>query len=83
MGCKTWISMEPYPTPNLVEQDIADLLNAVSFVDKIIFGRTNHSKTVTAYTEHKTFYNEKAQTVIDFCNEYGIAYHIKEGTITE
>lgn len=83
MGCKTWISMEPYPTPNIVEQDIADLLNAVSFVDKIIFGRTNYSKTVTAYTEHKTFYNEKARTVIDFCNEYGIAYHIKEGTITE
>ncbi len=82
-GCNTWISMEPYPTTNLVEQDIATLLEAVSFADKIIFGRTNYSKTVTAYAEHKTFYNEQAQTVIAFCDEHGIAYHIKEGTITE
>ena len=82
-GCNTWISIEPYPTPNLVVQDINDLLAAVSFADKIIFGRTNYSKAVTAYTKHKAFYNEQAQTVIDFCNEHGIAYHIKEGTITE
>jgi len=82
-GCSTWISMEPYPTPNLVEQKIATLLEAVSFVDKIIFGRTNYSKTVTTYREHKAFYNEQAQAVIAFCKEHGIAYHIKEGTITE
>lgn len=82
-GCSTWISMEPYPTPNLVEQDIALLLEAVSFADKIIFGRTNYSKEVTAYHKHKAFYNEQAQSVITFCNEHGIAYHIKEGTITE
>lgn len=82
-GCKTWISMEPYPTPNLVEQDINALLDAVFFADKIIFGRTHYSKVVTAYAEHKAFYNEQARTVIAFCNEHGIAYHIKEGTITE
>lgn len=41
-GCKTWISMEPYPTPNLIDQDINELLEAVSFTDKIIFGRTNY-----------------------------------------
>ncbi len=81
-GCNTWISIEPYPTPNLVEQDINDLLAAVSFADKIIFGRTNYSKSVTAYTKHKAFYNEQAQTVIAFCMERGISYHIKEGTIT-
>lgn len=83
MGCKTWISMEPYPTPNLVKQDINGLLNVVSFANKIIFGRTNYNKIVTAYPEHKEFYNKQAQTVIDFCNEHGIAYHIKEGTITK
>lgn len=82
-GCNTWISIEPYPTPNLVEQDINDLLAAVSFADKIIFGRTNYSKAVTAYTKHKAFYNEQAQVVIAFCEDHGIAYHIKEGTITE
>lgn len=83
MGCKTWVSMEPYPTPNLIEQDLDEILKKVSFVDKIIFGRTNYSKEVSSYTEHRKFYNEKAQQVIDFCKEHKIEYHIKEKTITE
>lgn len=82
-GCKTWVSMEPYPTPNLIEQDLQEMLQAISFVDKIIFGRTNYSKEVTAYHRHKDFYNEKAKEVIRFCEENGISYHIKEKTITE
>lgn len=82
-GCKTWVSMEPYPTPNLVEQSLDQLLEAVAFVDKIIFGRTNYSKEVSAYKTHKDFYNETAQQVIDFCNQHNIAYHVKDGTITK
>lgn len=83
LGCKTWVSIEPYPTPNLIEQDIIQLLEAVSFVDKIIFGRTNYSKSVTTgYPEHKKFYNEKAKEVISFCKKRKIAYHIKDKTIT-
>ena len=84
LGCKTWVSIEPYPTPNLIEQDLKKILKAVSFVDKIIFGRTNYCKDVTSgYPEHKKFYNERAKEVIDFCTEKGIAYHIKDKTITE
>lgn len=82
-GCKTWVSMEPYPTPNLIEQDLANILQTISFVDKIIFGRTNYSKEVSAYRNHKQFYNECARQVITFCNEQGLAYHIKEGTISD
>lgn len=82
-GFKTWVSIEPYPTPNLVEQNIGDLLSAVAFTDKIIFGRTNYNKDVTSYTGHRNFYNEQAKTAIKFCEEHGIAYHIKKGTITE
>lgn len=83
-GCKTWVSIEPYPTPNLIQQDLNRILNAVSFTDKIIFGRTNYSKNVTqGYPDHKSFYNEKAREVISFCKEKGIAYHIKEKTITQ
>lgn len=82
-GCKTWVSMEPYPTPNLIEQDLANILQAISFVDKIIFGRTNYSKEVSAYRQHKQFYNECAQQVIEFCNKQGLAYHIKAGTISD
>lgn len=82
-GCKTWVSIEPYPTPNLIEQDLHQLLEAVSFVDRIIFGRTNYSKEVSSYKKHKQFYNEKAEEVIGFCQSRGIAYHIKEKTITK
>ena len=82
-GCKTWISMEPYPTPNLIDQDINELLEAVSFTDKIIFGRTNYCKEVSlGYPQHKHFYNEKAKQVIDFCDKNKIDSYIKEKTIT-
>lgn len=82
-GCKTWVSIEPYPTPNLIEQNLEELLEAVSFTDKIIFGRTNYSKEASSYKGHKEFYNKKAEEVIDFCKKNGIKYHIKEKTITD
>lgn len=81
-GCKTWVSIEPYPTPNLIEQDLSVILKSVAFADKIIFGRTNYSKEVSAYKKHKDFYNRCAEQVIEFCDKQGIAYHIKDGTIT-
>ena len=46
VGCKTWVSIEPYPTPNIINQDLHEILNSVKFVDKIIFGRTNYSKEI-------------------------------------
>lgn len=82
-GFHTWVSIEPYPTPNLIEQDLTAILEAVSFTDKIIFGRTNYNKEITAYPEHKKFYNEQAELVIKYCNENDIQYHIKQGTITQ
>jgi DNA repair photolyase len=82
LGCKTWVSIEPYPTPNIIEQDFDEILKTVSFVDKIIFGRTNYNAIISKYREHKTFYNELSETVIDFCTRNGIAFHIKEGTQT-
>ena len=82
-GCKTWVSMEPYPTPNLIEQSLEAILESVSFTDKIIFVRTNYSKKVSSYAAHKDFYNSAAQKVVAFCNDRGIAYHIKDGTISE
>lgn len=82
-GFQTWVSVEPYPTPNLIDQDINDILNAISFANKIIFGRTNYSKEISSYADHKKFYNEQAEIVIDFCTSHNIAYHIKTGTITK
>lgn len=83
-GCKTWVSMEPYPTPAIHEQELRELLKAISFTDKVIFGRTNYCKDLAKnYSQHKHFYNAKAQEVIDFCTQRKIAYHIKNKTITE
>ena len=82
-GCRTWVSIEPYPTPNLIEQDLQNILDAVRFVDKIIFGRTYYCKEVSAYKQHKSFYNRLAAQVTEFCEQHGIQYHIKEKTITE
>lgn len=82
LGFKTWVSIEPYPTPNFINQDITEILQAVSFTDKIIFGRLHYNKKVSEYKDFKQFFNETAQTVIDFCTNNHIDYHIKTGTIT-
>lgn len=83
LGCNTWVSIEPYPTPNFIEQQIDDILNAVSFTDKIIFGRMHYNRRVSAYKEYKVYYNELAKKVIAFCVKKGIEYHIKDGTVSE
>lgn len=68
-GCKTWVSIEPYPTPNIITQDIRMILEAVSFVDKIIFGRTHYNKVISEYKEYKEFYNKESAKVIEFCKK--------------
>lgn len=58
-GCKTWVSIEPYPTPNIIEQDVLEILNAVSFTDKIIFDelittrRYRHTKDIESFITNK------------------------------
>lgn len=82
-GCKTWVSIEPYPTPNFIEQDLSKILEELSFVDKIIFGRLNYNAKVSQYKNHKQFFNDMANLVIDYCTTNKKQYHIKDGTITE
>lgn len=81
-GCKTWVSIEPYPTPNFIEQDLNKILEAISFCDKIIFGRLNYNKKVSEYKDHKAYFNKLAEQVIAYCQTNGKQYHIKDGTIT-
>ncbi|MCI9260966.1 radical SAM protein [uncultured Adlercreutzia sp.] len=81
-GCRTWVSMEPYPSPNIIDQELEPILQEVSFADRIIFGRTNYNKTVSSYPDIKEWYNERAQEVITFCQAKNIDYYIKRGTLT-
>lgn len=81
-GFFTWVSIEPYPTPNIFSQELLPILESIKFVDKIIFGRMHYNKEVTAYKTHKEFFNKAANQVITFCNKNNILYHIKTGTIT-
>lgn len=81
-GCKTWVSMEPYPTPNIVCQSLEAILQEVSFADRIIFGRTNYNKVVSSYPGVKSWYNDRAAEVQAFCHRNGIESYIKRGTIT-
>lgn len=81
-GVKTWVSIEPYPTPNIVDQKFEKILESVAFADKIIFGRLNYNAMVSQYQDHKGFYNKLSRKVIEFCKTNNKEYHIKEGTIT-
>lgn len=80
-GCKTWVSIEPYPTPNIIDQGLDKILDEVSFVDKIVFGRMHYNGLVSKYSGYKDFYREQAKIVVSFCKKNGIKYHIKKGTM--
>jgi DNA repair photolyase len=79
-GFKTWVSIEPYPTPNIITQDLKVILRRVAFADKIIFGRLNYNRLVTQYPDYLAFYDQMAQLVSDYCEKHGQEYHIKKGT---
>ena len=80
-GLKTWVSIEPYPTPNIVEQDLEKLLAEVAFVDRIVFGRMNYVPAVNEYPKFQEFYNSCALKVAEFCEDSGIEYYVKKGTV--
>ncbi|WPX08191.1 radical SAM protein [Anaerocellum danielii] len=75
-GFKTWVSIEPYPTPDIIEQDIDELLRSISFVDRIVFGRWNYGKL--SYPEQEKFYREMASKVLEFGERKGIEIVIKK-----
>lgn len=82
-GFSTWVSIEPYPTPNIIEQDLEKILNKVSFANRIIFGRLNYNKKVSEYNDSKQYFNKLAKMVVEFCEQHKIEAYIKSGTITK
>jgi len=79
-GLRTWVSIEPYPTPNLVEQDFSEILDAVSFANRIIFGRLNYNVKSTQFKHNAEFYEYCVEELVKFCKKNRIEYHVKEGT---
>jgi len=77
---KTWVSIEPYPTPNILQQNLYQLLSSVDFVDRIIFGQMNYVSEATRYPRREEFYKNSVATVVNFCEDLGIEWHIKEKT---
>ena len=73
-GRQTLVHMEPYPTPNLVEQDLEVILEAVGFVDQIYFSGWNYNAAVKEFHGYQEFYREQSGLIRHFCNERGIQY---------
>ena len=74
--------MEPYPTPNIVSQELKEILDKVSFADEIVLGWLNYNAKIKAFPNAREFYNEQAKAVTNFCESGKIEYHIKEGTVS-
>ena len=80
MGIKTWLSLEPYPTPMLFKQELRPILEEIKFVDKIIFGRWNYDYRACGKVANK-FYVEVRDEFIDFCKENSMQYKVKSDTM--
>lgn len=73
-GRRTLVHMEPYPTPNLVEQDLGAILSELAFVDEIYFGGWNYNAAVKKYPPHEEFYRAKTEEAAAFCRERDIVF---------
>lgn len=89
-GMKTWVSVEPYPFPFAWEKPsfeeftlLEDLLNELTFVDLIVFGRWNYSADHSSISPGRLndFYKQCALDVGVFCVANDIECIIKEGTV--
>ncbi len=81
-GHHTWASIEPYPTPNIdvTADNVEALLERISFVDSVVFGKWNYNALATSYDREHGFYAGAAARVRAWCNERGKALHIKKST---
>jgi DNA repair photolyase len=71
-GRSTLVHIEPYPTPNLAEQDLTEILEEVAFVDSIYFSGWNYNALARQYARREEYYRRQARIVRRFCREKGI-----------
>ena len=79
-GRFTWVSMEPYPPSALYQQSFSQLLETVSFVDLIVFGKWNYNELANTEAARKE-YSFFVQTLRDFCRSNHIRTMIKSDTV--
>lgn len=75
-GEYTWVSIEPFPCPEIFQESLIKIIERLSFVDFMIFGKWNYDKRANT-AEAKEFYRKMAELFVDFCKHYGIRHHVK------
>lgn len=71
-GLRTLVHMEPYPTPNIIQQDLIKILEEVSFADSIQLGGWNYNKIPKQFPEYEKFYKSQAILLERFCKSHDI-----------
>ena len=71
-GFDTWVSIEPFPPTSLRTHSVEEILRAVPFVDKAIFGRWNY-----AGFKDQSWYEKGAADFERTCLELGIEGKVK------
>lgn len=78
-GCRTRVHMEPYPTPDVIEQELVPILEAVSFVDDLFFGRWNYNAAVSSFAARDAFYRAQAVIMRRFARQRRIQCDVAVG----
>lgn len=76
----TWVSMEPYPPSVIWKQDITKVLEAIKFVNLIVFGKWNYDKRAST-EQARIEYAENIHILKDFCKSNHIGLHVKSNTL--
>jgi DNA repair photolyase len=71
-GYPAYAHIEPYPTPNIIKQDLDVLLKAVAFVDAMSFSGWNYDLVAEDYPDRQRFYAQQTAKVEAFCRNHGI-----------
>jgi DNA repair photolyase len=71
-GRRTRVHIEPYPTPNLLVQDLPTLLGSIAFVDHLYFSGWNYNPRATECQDREGFYRRQSAIVRQFCREHRI-----------
>jgi len=85
-GEDSWVSTEPFPVQDIYPYDMKDITCfweelSDNFVDFIVFGKWNYDKRASTEKARQEYATIVPQ-FIDFCNDYGIRYHIKSDTLS-